>query len=81
MIFDMVGHRKVRATREAVRLFNAQWPCSTLRSERAYWWEFDSDGELIDTDVPDQDDGPAAVALSEDAYTWMKCGELPGWAL
>lgn len=28
--------RKVIVPRQAVALFNAQWPCSTLRPSRAY---------------------------------------------
>lgn len=80
VIFNMVGPRKVRATRLAVALFNAQWPCSPLRDSRAYWWEFDEDGNMTDTDCPEHDDGPAALALAEDAQTWMDSGELPAWA-
>lgn len=76
----MVGTRKVRATRLAVTLFNNQWPCSPLRESRAYWWGFDEDGNLIDTDTPAHEDGPAALALSEDAQTWMDSGALPAWA-
>lgn len=67
MLIEIVGKYKVRFSREAVALFNAQWPASTLRSERAYWFEFDSDANLVDTDCPEQDDGPAASAMAEDA--------------
>jgi hypothetical protein len=41
-------------------LFNQGWQCSTLQPVRAYWLEFDSN--LIDTDCPQQEDGPAATA-------------------
>lgn len=68
--FSKVGARKVRLSREGVELFNARWPGSTLR-DRSYWFEFDHTGDLVDTDVPEHDDGPAAAALSEDARTWL----------
>lgn len=78
-IFELVGTGKVRVSRTGVALFNAQWPCSTLRDSRAYWFEF-QDGELIDTDVPEQDDGPAALALGDDAQAWLDAGTVPAWA-
>lgn len=66
----LVGIRKVRFSRSEVEAFNARWPGSTLRS-RSYWFEFDRGGDLIDTDVPEHDDGPAAVALSHDAQAFL----------
>lgn len=79
-IFELVGTRKVRVSRTGVALFNAQWPCSELRDSRAYWFEFNDDGELIDTDVPEQDDGRAALALGDDALAWLDDGDVPAWA-
>lgn len=73
-----VAPRKVRFSRAAVALFNAQWPGSTLR-DRSYWFEFAENGDLIDTDVPEHDDGTAALALSEDAQAWLD-GNAPAWA-
>jgi len=61
---------KVICSRDDVAEFNAQWPCSELR-DRAYWFEFDDDGNLIDTDVPQHDDGTAASALSQDAFQYL----------
>jgi len=58
---------KVIVSKEEILDFNNHWPCSELRSNRAYWFEFAENGDLIDTDVPPQDDGPAATALSQDA--------------
>ena len=64
---------KVRFSRDEVDAFNSRWPCSNLRS-RSYWFEFDkSDGDLVDTDVPEHDSGEAALALSQDA--WKFYGE------
>jgi hypothetical protein len=66
----LVGLRKVRFSPEEVHIFNTRWPCSTLRN-RSYWFEFDSNGDLVDTDIPEHDDGPAALALSQDAQTFL----------
>lgn len=68
---QLIYPRKVRFSVEEVDAFNSRWPCSSLRS-RSYWFEFDSRGNLIDTDVPEHDDGPAAVALLEDARTYLE---------
>lgn len=76
----MVGPRKVRVSREGIAAFNRQWPCSSLRSSRAYWFEFDHDRDLIDTDVPEHDDGSAALALSQDCEAFAFDDEMPDWA-
>lgn len=73
--------RKVIVSRDEVRLFNAKWPASTLRETRAYWFEFDVDGNLIDTDVPQQDDGPAAVAMADDCRAFLYDDTAPEWRL
>jgi hypothetical protein len=70
----------VRVSREGVAAFNARWPCSTLRPSRAYWFEFDVNGDLINTDCPEQDDGPAAAAMAEDCKTYLFDGDVPEWA-
>jgi len=72
--------RKVIVSRLGVRLFNALWPCSTLRDSRAYWYEFDEAGDLIDTDVPQQDDGEAASAMADDCRAFLLDDEMPTWA-
>lgn len=71
--------RVVRVSAEGVALFNSQWPCSSLRSSRAYWFEYDSRGDLVDTDVPEQDDGPAASAMADDCKAFLFDGKLPEW--
>lgn len=65
-----VGRRKVRFSREEVAEFNRTWPCSKLR-DRSYWFEFDNYGDLVDTDVPEQDDGDAATAMANEAQEWI----------
>lgn len=62
--------RKVIFDRAEIDAFRASWPCCNLRS-RSYWFEFDSDGNLIDCDVPQQDDGPEATALAADALEYL----------
>ena len=62
--------RKVIVSREEVALFRQGWPCSNLR-DRSYWFEFATNGDLIDTDVPEHDDGPGAAALADDAKAFL----------
>lgn len=62
--------RKVIVSREEVDSFRQSWPCNNLRS-RSYWFEFDNDGSLIDSDVPYEDDGDAADALAQDALNFL----------
>lgn len=78
-VIETLSPFKVRVSREGVRSFNRGWPCSTLR-DRSYWFEFDSNGHLVDTDMPHTDDGPAASALSEDAKAFCFESVIPDWA-
>lgn len=72
--------RKVIVSRDDIAAFNRQWPCSTLRDTRHYWFEFDANGDLIDTDCPESDDGPAATALADDCRAFLFDGEMPDWS-
>lgn len=71
---------KVIVSRGEVAEFNRFWPCSNLRSTRAYWFEFDVGGDLIDTDCPQQDDGPEASAMAESCKSYLFDDCLPSWA-
>lgn len=71
--------RKVIVSADAIESFNRAWPCSKLRSTRAYWFEFDSTGNLVDTDVPEQDDGPEASAMSDDCRDYLLEDVRPTW--
>lgn len=73
--------RKVIVSRDEVRLFNSRWPCSELRTTRHYWFEFDADGDLIDADVPESDDGSAASAMADDCKRWLFDDVEPEWAI
>jgi hypothetical protein len=77
----VINPRKVRITRDGVAAFNARWPCSSLRATRSYWFDFEANGDLVDTDVPEQDDGPAALAMSQDAQAFLFDDVLPEWAV
>jgi hypothetical protein len=77
---SIVGARKVRVSPEGVASFNRGWPCSRLRASRAYWFEFDSRGELVDSDLPESDDGPEAVAMAQDCLEWLEDGISPEWS-
>ena len=79
-LLEILNGNKVRVSRHAIALFNARWPCSTLRSSRAYWFEFDPrNGDLVDTDCPQQDDGPAASALADDCKAYLFDDVQPEW--
>jgi len=75
-----VQGRKVFVTRYEVAAFNRGWPCSKLRSTRSYWFEFDSRGDLADTDLPESDDGSEASAMADDCKKYLVEGEVPDWA-
>lgn len=59
----------VTATKQDVESFNATWPCSELQN-RSYWFQFDSHGDLVETNVHIVHDGGAAVALSQDCQSF-----------
>lgn len=67
----LLNGNKVRFSKEEVRLFMYGYPCSGLR-ERSYWFEFDNNGDLVDTDVPEHDDGEGASALSQEASVFFE---------
>lgn len=72
------GPRKAGFTAAEVRQFMRVFPCSGLY-DRAYWFEFAENGDLVDTDVPEHSDGPGAAALAQDAQRWLNTGDLPNW--
>lgn len=78
-MITILNGSKVLVSREGVAAFNRIWPCSELRASRAYWFEFDADGDLVDTDVPQQDDGGAAAAMSDDCKAYLFDDEQPAW--
>jgi hypothetical protein len=73
--------RKVIVSRNEVALFNSRWPCSELRSTRAYWFEFDASGDLVVTDIPEHDDGSAALAMADDCRAFLFDDVAPEWAI
>lgn len=75
-----ISGRKVIVSRDGVASFNRAWPCSELRSTRAYWFEFDARGDLVDTDIPQQDDGSAASAMADDCRAFLMDGVRPDWS-
>lgn len=79
-VLSLVGPRKVRVSKDGVASFNRGWPCSELRATRAYWFEFDADGDLVDTDLPHTDGGSAATAMAADCQAWLDEGVTPEWA-
>lgn len=74
----LLTSNKIQVSAAEVAAFNRQWPCSSLRASRSYWFEFDEDNDLVDTDCPEHDDGPAAVAMADDCKAF-KDGTLANW--
>lgn len=73
------GH-KVFVSKEEVAKFNRIFPGSKLRDTRSYWFEFDSQRQLVDTDVPEQDDCSASGVLSEACAEFLFFDVTPGFA-
>lgn len=78
-MFEIIG-RKVIVSRDGIAAFNRIWPGSSLRATRAYWFEFDARRDLVDTDCPEQDDGPAASAMADDCKAYLFDDVTPAWA-
>jgi hypothetical protein len=72
--------RKVIVSPAEIAAFNSQWPCSNLRPSRSYWFEFDTDGNLVDTDCPHTDDGSCAKALADDCRAFLFDDIAPDYA-
>jgi hypothetical protein len=62
---------KVGFTRKEINEFNSKWPGSKLQ-DRSYWFDFSTNGDLVDTDVPEQDEGSESLALSQDAWQFYQ---------
>ena len=75
-----IRSQKVSVSKLEVANFNSKWPCSELRTTRTYWFEFASNGDLIDTDCSYGDDGSAALAMSDDCKAWLFDNVKPEWA-
>ena len=74
----IIAKNKVLFERDEIADFNDRWPCSLLDPRRHYWFEFDDIGCLVDTDVPEHQDGDAAKALSDDAYDFLLTMNVKG---
>jgi hypothetical protein len=79
MLISEITPRKVNVSIYGIALFNSQWPASKLRASRSYWFEFDHNGDLVDTDCPESDDGPESAALADDCKAWLFDGICPDW--
>lgn len=72
--------RKVIVSACDIASFNQGWPGSKLRASRAYWFEFDEEGDLCDTDCPESDDGPESQVLAQDCLEFLLEGVVPYYA-
>lgn len=74
------NHRKIIVSKKEVLTFMRMFPCSGLSGNRSYWFEFDKDGNLVDTDVPEHDDGDGARVLADDCHSFLMHETIPDWA-
>jgi hypothetical protein len=84
--FVLISDGAILVTSGAIARFKGQWPCSGLPDDMGVIFTYDHYGNLcgidwfdaetgIDVSEPENADGPALVALSQDAQTFMQ--ELP----
>jgi hypothetical protein len=67
---------RVYLSAREVQEFKRHWPGSALRNSSGAWFEFASNGDLVDIG-PYRFDGPDALALSQDAQEFARTGMLP----
>lgn len=77
--FIKLSSRKVEVSPEGVAKFKSKWAGSKLDSENDYWFEFDSDGNLIDTSVPARQDDYGVSILANDCRDWLFDDKIPEW--
>lgn len=62
---------------EEVAAFKRRWPCSDLPDDTAITFEYEPNGDLVGISPDSEDfDGPALVALSQDAYRTARMNHL-----
>lgn len=71
----IMGNGRVAVSESDLASFMAAWPCSGLHGLRGVIFEYDRSGNLVDIIYRNGDsdrwDGPAMVALSEDAQEYL----------
>lgn len=67
---------RVCVSGDEVDYFNRHWPCSELTGHPISF-TFASDGDLVDTNARETEDGGALLALSQDAWKYTE-GRMKG---
>jgi hypothetical protein len=91
--YVQTGDNSVMVTSGGVERFANQWPCSGMRfdADIAVDFEYAANGDLVDIrwfdcsdgaegldiEEPAGIDGPALLALSQDAQTWLNQQKAP----
>jgi hypothetical protein len=60
------GYKRIYFSKREVIEWKRRWPVSGLK-DKGYWFEFDTRGDLVDTNVSANEDGGGAAALASDA--------------
>lgn len=71
--------RVVFVSGDGVAAFNRRWPCSPIQPHEQFF-EFEANGDLVFTSLQEDEDGSAAVAMSEDCRAFLTSGDVPEWA-
>ena len=67
-VYNQGAFYRVTVSASEVYDFNRRWPCSELSGDHGISFTFQADnGDLVDHNARDYEDGGALVALSEDA--------------
>lgn len=71
-----LSNNRVAVSEDDINRFIGRWPCSGLRGLRGVTFVFEDNGDLVDiyyrNGKSDRWDGPALVALSEDAQRYLE---------
>lgn len=73
-----ISYNTVHVSKRGVAAFNSTWLGSGLIN-KVYWFQFDSDQNLVDTNVSEFDDGEAASALADDCKAYLFDKIRPSW--
>jgi hypothetical protein len=69
--YDQGSLYRVAVSAEEVYQFNTRWPCSELSANHGLSFTFDKrNGDLVDHNARQFEDGSALVALSQDAQKY-----------
>lgn len=76
-----ISNRKVTLSSYDMEDFSVVWPGLNYTPNRQYWFEFDINGNLVDCNVHEHEDGYWATVLASDCFDYLFKGIKPNWLL